>query len=221
MTWVRLDDALPRHPKIVALPVATRWAFIEALCYCGSYLTDGYLPAGVINQRDAQSLLAAGLLDPRAEGGFLVHDFLVYNPTRSDVEGSREQAAERMRDVRANVHPNNGRSASNPVPVPQPREPRARYSRAFEAFWREYPRKVGKRTAATAYDRAATRCSDADILAGARRLAADPNLPESRFVPHPTTWLNRDGWEDDMLPARSNGRSNLRALADGLEAQGL
>lgn len=71
----------------------------------------------------------------------------------------------------------------------------------FEAFWQNYPRKVGKRAAETAFVRAAGRAgSHLPLIEGAVRLAADPNLPEPRFIPHPTTWLNRDGWLDAPLP---------------------
>jgi hypothetical protein len=47
-------------------------------------------------------------------------------------------------------------------------------------------------------------------------------LPEREFIPHPTTWLNRDGWEDDPLPERTNGKQTNRdaaqALANGITA---
>lgn len=75
----------------------------------------------------------------------------------------------------------------------------------FEAFWAAYPRRVGKGKAVLAFERATTRVDPSVIVDGARRLAADPNLPEVQYVPHPTTWLNRDGWGDDPYPARSGG----------------
>lgn len=76
---------------------------------------------------------------------------------------------------------------------------------SFVEFWQIYPRKVGKRRAESAYRQALGRVDAGVIRAGAARLAADPNLPELQFIPHPTTWLNRDGWEDDPFPS-SNGR---------------
>ena len=72
----------------------------------------------------------------------------------------------------------------------------------FEAFWSVYPRKVGKKTAKTKYAAAVKRAGDEQtVIDGARRLAADPNLPEQRYIPHPTTWLERDGWDDEPLPS--------------------
>ncbi len=45
------------------------------------------------------------------------------------------------------------------------------------------------------------------MLAGAQRLRDDPNR-EPAFTPHPTTWLNRDGWQDEPCPPRGQQRPN-------------
>lgn len=75
--------------------------------------------------------------------------------------------------------------------------------RRFDEFWAACPRKVGKQKARTKYAAAVKRAGDEQtVIDGMRRLAADPNLPEAQFIPHPTTWLERNGWEDDPLPAR-------------------
>ncbi|STD70279.1 hypothetical protein [Corynebacterium renale] len=84
-------------------------------------------------------------------------------------------------------------------------EPSNQYLDHFGEFWNTFPRRVGKRKAEAAFIKACGRAPVEDILAGAQRLADDPNLPEKQFVPHPTTWLNRDGWDDDPLPARNAG----------------
>lgn len=74
----------------------------------------------------------------------------------------------------------------------------------FDAFWSAYPRKVGKRNARTAFGRAVLRTGDASVIqAGAERYRDDPNRLDE-FTAHPTTWLNRDGWDDDPLPERGN-----------------
>lgn len=82
----------------------------------------------------------------------------------------------------------------------------------FERFWRLYPRKVGKRKAQEAFGRAVARGGSTQVLAGARRYADDPNRI-AEFTAHPTTWLNRDGWLDEPLPARVAGRQEGRAGA--------
>jgi hypothetical protein len=79
------------------------------------------------------------------------------------------------------------------------------YTAEFEAFWQEYPRKVGKKQALKAWQAALKDAAAEAIIAGAVRLAADPNrVPQ--FTPHPATWLNRGGWDDEPLPARGDTR---------------
>lgn len=72
----------------------------------------------------------------------------------------------------------------------------------FDEFWTAYPRKVGKEKARTKYATACKKATPDAIIAGAYRLANDPNLPDKQFVPHPTTWLERGGWADEPLPQR-------------------
>lgn len=86
----------------------------------------------------------------------------------------------------------------------------------FEEFWTAYPRKVGKQKAVAKYKAAWNRSAQQEIIDGAHRLANDPNLPEQTFVPHATTWLERNGWEDEALPMRFRTSSDER-LAVGME----
>jgi hypothetical protein len=86
------------------------------------------------------------------------------------------------------------------------------YDDLFNDFWEAYPRKVGKATAKRAFAKAAAIDNPTEIITGAARLAADPNLPPAQFIPHPTTWLNREGWLDEPLPAREKSGEDLAAL---------
>jgi uncharacterized protein YdaU (DUF1376 family) len=101
----------------------------------------------------------------------------------------------------------NARQTPGPSPSPSPSpsrdislrsiSPRAPHGTpsAFDAWWAEYPRKVGKDVAAKAYAAAVKRgASDGDLLVALRRQAwpADP-----QFIPHPSTWLNQGRWQDD------------------------
>ncbi|MFB9621400.1 hypothetical protein [Brooklawnia cerclae] len=87
----------------------------------------------------------------------------------------------------------------------------------FDDFWTAYPRKVGKQKARAKFA-AATRRAPADaVIAGAQSLAADPNLPPEQYIPHPSTWLERNGWEDPPLPQRHDRPAQL---VGGLDADG-
>lgn len=83
-------------------------------------------------------------------------------------------------------------------------DPPALVAAQFKDWWSTYPRKVGKRTAEAAWRRARKRAPVGVLLEGARRYRDDPNRRDA-FTAHPTTWLNRDGWQDDPLPARQDG----------------
>lgn len=86
--------------------------------------------------------------------------------------------------------------------------------RQFAEFWATYPRRVGKDDGRKAWDRARKRASIEAILAGAQRVAADPNLPEQKFIAHPATWLNRGGWDDEPFPGRGRAANPRREMFD-------
>lgn len=80
------------------------------------------------------------------------------------------------------------------------REKNTYSSDLFNEFYKEYPRKIDPGAAKRAFKSALTRANFEDILAGAIRYANDPNLPATRYVKHPATWLNADAWENEPLP---------------------
>ena len=47
MTWLRIDDKFPRHPKVTRLMRGDRWTWLEVLCYCAEYKTEGYVPDSI------------------------------------------------------------------------------------------------------------------------------------------------------------------------------
>lgn len=83
--------------------------------------------------------------------------------------------------------------------------------RDFDEFWSYYPRRVAKADAKRAFLKL-HKDHGSEILLGVKRLAADPNLPEHRFIPHPGTWLNREGWNDEPYPKRERTKEELREI---------
>ena len=87
----------------------------------------------------------------------------------------------------------------------------------FDEFWDVYPRKVGKQAARKAWAKAVKTVGDPQVIIGAAaRYAVDPNR-EPQFTAHPTTWLNRGGWDDEPLPERSGSKSSAEQAADALQ----
>ena len=105
MSWVRIDDNFPDHPKIAGLSVAARWTFVESLCYCARYLTDGAIPAGKVRTlgtaKMRSELVCAELWIDAGVGDVVVHDYLAYNPTRAQVE--KERAERNQNKVKAGL----------------------------------------------------------------------------------------------------------------------
>lgn len=84
------------------------------------------------------------------------------------------------------------------------------YPDAFEDWWATYPRKVGKRKALAEWKRATKRITPGELVARTRDYAAFHTTEgtDPRYIPHPTTWLRRDGWEDELTPAAQKPASD-------------
>lgn len=95
----------------------------------------------------------------------------------------------------------------------------------FAEWWTEYPRKVGKPKAISAYKTAVARkhVDPADLLAGLRRWAAywrAKNEPE--FIPHPTTWLNQERYNDEPPPLpKARGQAAVDETLQAYRDRGL
>ncbi len=99
--WIKLDDQFSDHPKIIEAGPLAAWLYVCGLTYAARYLTDGYIPAGQVRKLadvDNASELAAKLVEvglwESIDGGYLIHDYLEYNPNREDVMATREARAE-------------------------------------------------------------------------------------------------------------------------------
>ena len=71
----------------------------------------------------------------------------------------------------------------------------------FEAFWKEYPRKIAKQKARKSFylinpDQGLTqKMIDAVIV---QRKTEQWKKDNGQFVPYPATWLNQHRWEDQL-----------------------
>jgi hypothetical protein len=82
----------------------------------------------------------------------------------------------------------------------------------FDTFWREYPKKKSKGTARKAFEKALKRTDFDTIMTALRALKETKQWKKNdgEFVPYPSTWLNAEGWEDEVRSA--DGFDNLRGL---------
>ena len=70
----------------------------------------------------------------------------------------------------------------------------------FEVFWWTYPRRIGKGATRTAFARAKKKADVLHILNAAHQYSAFcvEQGTEKQFIPHPSTWLNQERWDDDL-----------------------
>lgn len=93
----------------------------------------------------------------------------------------------------------------------------------FDAFWRAWPKGRGSKAEARAVWPAAVKAAGGNpsvIVEGARRYAADPNLPEPQFIPHARRWLKGERWADPPLPPRTGApnRAKVAVVDDDRDA---
>lgn len=100
MTWLRIEDGMPEHPKVADLTVHAKWALVEIWCYSARSRSDGLLPATIAKRIASQKILnelASADLIHKNGAGWIIHDFLDYNPSKDELDARREGDAERLR----------------------------------------------------------------------------------------------------------------------------
>lgn len=80
------------------------------------------------------------------------------------------------------------------------------FVRAFDEFWSLYPKKVGKQKAQPKFIAHAKKVGADTIINGLRAHLPGWQTCERRFIPNPTTWLERGSWDDEIeQPRRERG----------------
>lgn len=132
MSWLRIDDGFSRHPKVTALTFKERWVWMDLLCYCARYQTDGWLPENIrehvagSTDKFLHRCHSLELLDDETEG-WRIHDWSTYAP--KDPTAAERQAAWRRRKRNGRVteevtgESSTSRAGTARVPVPsRPKE---------------------------------------------------------------------------------------------------
>lgn len=140
MSWVKIDDGMPDHPKIVQLSDAAFRLHIAAMCYSSRYGLDGRIPGDWPGVRRrtvlVNSLVKAGVwVRTVGQSGeeFQIHDFLEYNPSAAERKALSESRAKAGRiggqakpqaiaSASASDSAQAKRKPSPPLPSPSPEE---------------------------------------------------------------------------------------------------
>ena len=81
------------------------------------------------------------------------------------------------------------------------------YPDDFLAFWKKYPRHVGKGAAWRRWQVIVKSVSADVIIAGAERYTQEcaKEQREEQYIAHPSTWLNAGRWDDEPTADRASG----------------
>ena len=170
---------------------------------------------------------------PAIEGFFTLNDGLLYHK-RCDIELDRQDASIKQKSI-AGIHSAQKRKArfeqfqllandrttddqrTLNAPTPNKRQSNGNESNkkedsinnadAFECWYLQYPRKVGRGQAERAFKTAIEKTDLQTLIDGAVRYRNDPNRKDE-FTKHPSTWLNGQCWLDEPLPERTNGKTH-------------
>lgn len=121
MGWIRIDDAFLDHPKFLRAGPLAGFLNIAAIAWCNRNLTDGFVPVRQVPRlvnldgfahhlqmgemsgtgEDADALdLACELVEiglwEEVDGGFRIHDYHEWQPTRDQILAARDDARERQ-----------------------------------------------------------------------------------------------------------------------------
>lgn len=153
MAWVRIDDQFFLHPKVAKAGKDAALLYLGSLTYAAGQLTDGRIEAAAVRlisamvdvqAKHAKRLVEVGLWE-ECEGGYMIHDYHEYNPSRDKVLATREARAEAgarggkqkasnllqqqpsklpedLLDGSQNNAVANGKQNSTPFPIPYPEE---------------------------------------------------------------------------------------------------
>jgi len=126
MTWIKLNDNTPRHPKVAGLSDRAFRVWIQSLCYASEFLTDGVLPPVFVNTVPSKvraELFAAGLWCINGGGGISIHDYLGHQSSKDEVTRRRLDIAGRVQRFRKRTSNAVTNAVSNAaVTVPEIRE---------------------------------------------------------------------------------------------------
>jgi hypothetical protein len=137
VAFVKLDDQIAHHPKVLRAGAEAAWLWACAIAYCNRQLTDGHVPAAALStmgafrtppKRLAAVLVSVELFEIDGDG-YRVHDYLSHNPDRVTVQQRMRDASDRKARSRARVPRMSQRDASEthassrahvPTPTPTP-----------------------------------------------------------------------------------------------------
>jgi hypothetical protein len=224
MAWARIDDNYPAHPKVVAAGAEGLALDVAGMCYAARFATDGHVPSVMVGalcppvadpEAVAERLVEVGRWHAPGHDcpdcmavadGWVIHDFLGYNPSAADQADRRRKRAEagrkggqRSGQVRSNGSSDSQASASavassrERTPSPAPggsTEPPPSDSAEPED---------GSGPAVSDDAHELTRRFAAGVKVNGHKLPTEGTKAHRRWVVEMDRLLRRDGWDADEV----------------------
>lgn len=116
MSWAKIDDNFPQHPKATKAGDLACWLWVAGLCYAKRNFTDGFIPLSAVpllTSRGtvalAEKLVRVGLWehakDAAGDAGYQIHDYAEENLTRAEIVQKRTANAAKLAAWRARKTP--------------------------------------------------------------------------------------------------------------------
>jgi hypothetical protein len=152
-------------------------------------------------QQIIRDLARIGEITIEEQGGLGQHQYktnryhiLIQCP--ADCDGSlNHKTGVKSGAVRGEIQSPSGVKPVSPEPNKELNNNLSLISEQFDEFWKEYPRKEGKKPAFKAFRSALSRARFEDILAGVIAYKQSERVRKG-YIKLPAGWLNEDLWED-------------------------
>ena len=165
MTWIKLDDTFPMHPKVIKAGPDAAWLYVASVCHAGHFLTDGFVDLDVVKSltrlrqvsRCVSALVDVGLWD-EVDGGYQIHDYSNHQKSKESVE--KQRVANRERQAKFKQRLNEGNAVTNAVTNAEVTQPDTDTDTETMCYPPNPPQKRGGRTADKSSSRAGSRAGE-------------------------------------------------------------
>lgn len=154
----------------------------------------------------------------RVPGGFLVLNSKHYRELKNR-EMEREMNRIRAANYRGRKkrHENRDGARESVLPTVSKRSqkiPATTFTPEFDQFWAAYPKKVAKSDAFAAWVKIGITNGTLELILKAlawQTVQSDWTKEQGKYIPHPTTYLNRGSWMDEQ----TTQKTQLKGLEEG------
>jgi hypothetical protein len=232
-TYSKIEHGLYENPKIIGLSHHAFRTYIEAILYSGKHLTDGFIDERVARRMGwdevANELTTNDFLNPswqRVDGGWTIYGYSERQTSKSDVDAVREKKRDaanarwnkkvdaKVMQSASTVHYKSDTEAIPDIDTDIDTDVDINTNNSFETFWKTYPRKTAKQSALKVWTKLSkSKDFDPDEVINIVEAYSRSDLPEQKFIPHASTWLNQERWRDPLpAPALTRFEQNVQLI---------